>query len=107
MTISRRRLAHLAASAALAGAARSLGASPEKTPASGPAVKTAGIRLIPIEGGKYKVWTKKVGAGKVKVLTLHGGPGFGHEYFECFEDFLPPAGIEFYYYDQLGSFYSD
>lgn len=72
-----------------------------------PEVKTAGIRLIPIAGGKYKVWTKKVGAGKIKVLTLHGGPGFTHEYFECFEDFLPQAGIEFYYYDQLGSFYSD
>ena len=24
-----------------------------------------------------------------------------------FEDFLPPAGIEFYYYDQLGSLCSD
>jgi proline iminopeptidase len=57
--------------------------------------------------GKYRVWTKKVGSGKIKVLTLHGGPGATHEYFECFEDFLPPAGIEFYYYDQLGSAYSD
>ena len=57
--------------------------------------------------GKYKVWTKKLGAGKIKVLTLHGGPGITHEYFECFEDFLPQAGIEFYYYDQLGSSYSD
>ena len=69
-------------------------------------VKTAGIRLITVDG-KYKVWTKKVGAGKIKVLTLHGGPGVTHEYFECFEDFLPQAGVEFYYYDQLGSFYSD
>ena len=41
------------------------------------------------------------------MLTLHGGPGVTHEYFECFEDFLPQAGIEFYYYDQLGSAYSD
>jgi len=41
------------------------------------------------------------------MLTLHGGPGFTHEYFECFEDFLPQAGVEFWYYDQLGSFYSD
>src|SRR6476659_3637327 len=73
----------------------------------GSAVKTGGVRLIPIDGGKYKVWTKKVGAGKIKMLTLHGGPGVTHEYFECFEDFLPQAGVEFYYYDQLGSFYSD
>ncbi len=72
-----------------------------------PTVKTAGVRLIPVEGGKYKVWTKKVGRGGLKVLLLHGGPGCTHEYFECFEDFLPKEGIEFYYYDQLGSFYSD
>lgn len=69
-------------------------------------VKTAGIRLIPVDG-KYKVWTKKLGSGPIKMLTLHGGPGVTHEYFECFEDFLPQAGVEFYYYDQLGSIYSD
>ena len=69
--------------------------------------KCAGIRMIPIDGGKYRVWTKRVGAGKIKLLTLHGGPGATHEYLECFEDFLPPAGVEFYYYDQLGSSYSD
>src|SRR5262249_60650238 len=52
-------------------------------------------------------WTKKVGPGAIKLFTLHGGPGFGHEYFECFEDFLPQAGVEFYYYDQLDCHYSD
>lgn len=75
-----------------------------------PGIRTAGIRMLPVMGGKYKVWTKRVGpAGNdgLKVLLLHGGPGFGHEYFECFEDFLPQAGITFYYYDQLGSAYSD
>ena len=81
--------------------------APERAPAApSKEIKTAGIRLIPVDG-KYKVWTKKLGAGKIKVLTLHGGPGMTHEYFECFEDFLPQAGIEFYYYDQLGSHYSD
>lgn len=69
-------------------------------------VKTAGIKMIPIDGG-FRVWTKKVGSGKIKLLLLHGGPGATHEYFECFEDFLPGEGIEFYYYDQLGSHYSD
>ena len=69
-------------------------------------VKTGGIRLIQIDG-RYKVWTKRVGTGPIKMLTLHGGPGATHEYFECFEDFLPQQGIEFYYYDQLGSAYSD
>lgn len=57
--------------------------------------------------GKYHVWTKKIGDGKIKVLLLHGGPGFSHDYFECFEDFLPAQGIEFYYYDQLGCGNSD
>ena len=73
-------------------------------------VKSAGIRMIPVVGGKYKVWTKRVGPpgdSGIKVLLLHGGPGFGHEVYECFEDFLPQAGITFYYYDQLGSSYSD
>ena len=38
---------------------------------------------------------------------LHGGPGATHEYFEAFDSYLPGAGIEYYYYDQLGSAYSD
>jgi len=69
-------------------------------------VQTGGIKMITV-AGKYKVWTKKIGDGKIKVLLLHGGPGFSHDYFECFESFLPKDGIEFYYYDQLGSGYSD
>lgn len=69
-------------------------------------VRIAGIKMITV-GGKHNVWTKKVGNGAIKVLLLHGGPGATHEYFECFEDFLPQAGIEFYYYDQLGVGNSD
>ncbi|HQU53077.1 MAG TPA: proline iminopeptidase-family hydrolase, partial [Saprospiraceae bacterium] len=42
-----------------------------------------------------------------KVLTLHGGPGATHEYFECIQSFFPREGIEFFYYDQLGSGNSD
>ncbi len=69
-------------------------------------VKTGGSKMIQVDG-KYHVWTKKIGTGKIKVLLLHGGPGFTHDYFECFEDFLPKEGIEFYYYDQLGTGNSD
>jgi proline iminopeptidase len=69
-------------------------------------VRTGGSRMIQIDGG-YLVWTKKVGDAPIKVLLLHGGPGLDHSYFECFEDFLPPNGIEFYYYDQLDSTNSD
>lgn len=69
-------------------------------------IKTGGNRMISVDG-KYKVWTKKVGNGKIKVLLLHGGPGFSHDYMECFEDFLPKEGMEIYYYDQLGCGNSD
>jgi proline iminopeptidase len=41
------------------------------------------------------------------VLLLHGGPGASHEYLEAMESFLPQAGIEMYYYDQLGCNNSD
>lgn len=56
---------------------------------------------------RFRVWTKRIGRGSTKVLLLHGGPGLGHTYLECFEDFLPPEGIELYYYDQLGCGFSD
>ena len=70
-------------------------------------IRTAGIRMIPVMGGRYKVWTKRMGAGPLKVLLLHGGPGFTHQYLEAMESFLPEAGIEMYYYDQLGCGNSD
>ncbi|MCI0751445.1 MAG: proline iminopeptidase-family hydrolase [Flammeovirgaceae bacterium] len=71
-------------------------------------VKSGGIRMIPIHDGKYKVWTKRVGNNPtMKVLLLHGGPSATHEYFESFDSFFPQEGIEYYYYDQLGSYYSD
>ena len=58
--------------------------------------------------GPFKVWTKRVGNNpRIKLLLLHGGPGFPHEYFEAFDDYLPNEGIEYLYYDQLGSYYSD
>jgi proline iminopeptidase len=73
-------------------------------------VQTGNIQLVPIETpiGKFKVWTKRVGDNPtMKVLLLHGGPACTHEYFECFENFFPQENIEFYYYDQLGAYYSD
>jgi len=73
-------------------------------------VLSGGVRLIPVEtpSGTFRVWTKRVGNHpSMKVLLLHGGPGATHEYLEAFDSFLPAAGIEYYYYDQLGSYYSD
>ena len=70
-------------------------------------IRIGGIRMVAVAGGKYKVWTKKIGSGPIKVLLLHGGPGFPHDYLEAMESFLPQAGIEMYYYDQLGVGNSD
>jgi proline iminopeptidase len=69
-----------------------------------------GVRRIPIATphGTFKVWTKRVGNNpRIKLLLLHGGPGCTHEYFEACDSYLPAAGVEYYYYDQLGSYYSD
>jgi len=73
-------------------------------------VLSGGVKMIPIATpkGTFHVWTKRVGNNpKVKVLLLHGGPAADHEYMEAFDSYFPKAGIEFYYYDQLGSFFSD
>ena len=73
-------------------------------------VKTGGVKVISIETpkGKFNVWTKSFGNNpKTKLLLLNGGPGATHEYFECFESFLPAEGFEIIYYDQLGCGISD
>jgi proline iminopeptidase len=69
-----------------------------------------GARMIPVTTpvGDFRVWTKRVGSNPdLTVLLLHGGPGATHEYLETCDGYLPAAGIEYYFYDQLGSFYSD
>jgi proline iminopeptidase len=71
---------------------------------------SGGARMIPVRtpAGEFRVWTKRVGNNPdLKVLLLHGGPGATHEYLEACDSFLPAAGIEYYYYDQLGSGRSD
>lgn len=108
----------------LAAAVASLSCAGSSAPASGDAaahagwfdntgrsdVLSGGVRMIPISTpkGTFRVWTKRVGNNPtIKVLLLHGGPGFTHEYFEAADSYFPGAGIEYYYYDQLGSYYSD
>ena len=69
-----------------------------------------GCRRITIQtpAGPFQVWTRRFGNNpRIKLLLLHGGPGFTHEYFEPCDTWLPEAGIEYYYYDQLGSYFSD
>ena len=73
-------------------------------------IKNGGVKMVAINTpkGTFNVWTKRIGNNpKTKVLLLNGGPGMSHEYFECFESFFPKEGIEFIYYDQLGTGFSD
>jgi proline iminopeptidase len=73
-------------------------------------VLSGGVKMIDINtpAGDFKVWTKRVGNNpRIKVLLLHGGPGATHELWECLDSYFPAEGIEYYYYDQLGSYYSD
>src|SRR5262245_41986027 len=68
-------------------------------------VQMAGIKMIPVKtpAGEFRVWTKRFGNNpRIKVLLLHGGPAFTHQYMEVFESFFPREGFEFYEYDQLG-----
>jgi proline iminopeptidase len=69
-----------------------------------------GARRIPVSTpkGEFKVWVKRIGNNPgLRVLLLHGGPGMTHEYLEACDSYLPGAGVEYYYYDQLGSGFSD
>jgi proline iminopeptidase len=69
-----------------------------------------GARRIPVDTpkGTFHVWVKRIGNNpRLRVLLLHGGPGSTHEYLEACDSFLPAAEVEYYYYDQLGSGFSD
>jgi proline-specific peptidase len=63
---------------------------------------------IPFKG--YNVWYRIVGEreepGKYPLLTLHGGPGFCHDYLESL-DAMAQTGRRVIYYDQLGCGNSD
>jgi proline iminopeptidase len=71
---------------------------------------SGGARRIPVNtsAGEYQVWVKRIGNNpRLRLLLLHGGPGMTHEYLEACDSYLPAAGVEYYYYDQLGSGFSD
>lgn len=73
-------------------------------------VLSGGVRMLPVTtpAGTHRVWTKRTGNNPAtKLLLLHGGPGATHEYLLAFDSFLPGAGVEYHYYDQLGSGWSD
>jgi proline iminopeptidase len=68
--------------------------------------KLEGAEFVQLDNG-FRVWTKRIGTGPIKILTLHGGPGHTHEYLECIEEFFPKDQFQIIFYDQLGSYYSD
>jgi proline iminopeptidase len=91
-----------------------IGSSPSLSPSYQPdTAKNSGtlphcIEYIPLDIG-FQVWTQRIGTGPKKMLLLHGGPGFSHEYLESFSknNNLPLDQYEIIFYDQLGSFNSD
>src|SRR5690349_11744040 len=68
--------------------------------------KLEGAEFVQLNNG-FHVWTKRIGQGPITILTLHGGPGCTHEYFECFEQFFSKEHYQIIFYDQLGSYHSD
>lgn len=59
---------------------------------------------ISVEQG-YQIWYSQVGNGGIPLLTLHGGPGAGHDYLEPLENLAAERPVIFY--DQLGCGKSD
>lgn len=58
---------------------------------------------IAVDG--HRVWYARVGEGGIPLLTLHGGPGAGHDYLESLEGLAEDREVIFY--DQLGCGQSD
>lgn len=85
----------------------SLQAQPSKDSTYYSKISAPGTKMIPVYNGKYKVFTQKMGTGNIHLLLLHGGPENTHEYFENFPQELWQSGISVYFYDQLGSYFSD
>ena len=116
-----KRLRAFLASASLIGLlaafAPALAGPPAKAPPASyydnsgyPDALAGGVRMIPVTtaDGTFRVWTKRIGNNpRIKVLLLTGGPGASHAYLEAFDSFFPGQGIQYYYYDQLGTGHSD
>lgn len=59
---------------------------------------------VRVERG-YRVWYRRVGSGGIPLLTLHGGPGAGHDSLKPLEGLATERPVVFY--DQLGCGRSD
>lgn len=63
-------------------------------------------KLVPLKSG-FHIWTRRVGSGPTPIILVHGGPGMSHEYLDCFIQEFDLNKYSLYFYDQLGSYYSD
>lgn len=59
---------------------------------------------IKVELG-HEIWYRRIGNGGIPLLTLHGGPGAGHDYLESLGGLAEDRPVIFY--DQLGCGKSD
>ncbi|KAK0447861.1 Alpha/Beta hydrolase protein [Desarmillaria tabescens] len=68
--------------------------------------ETTGTVDFTVGPNSYKTWYKVLGdlnCGKVPLVTLHGGPGFTHEYMLVHKEITETTGIPVVLYDQLGN----
>ena len=72
-------------------------------------VLSGGVKLIPISTpkGTFKVWTKRVERQSDDQGPAPARWARPRRYFESADSWFPGSGVEYYYYDQLGSYYSD
>ncbi|KAK0237045.1 Alpha/Beta hydrolase protein [Armillaria nabsnona] len=69
-------------------------------------LETTGTVDFKVGSKVYKTWYKVLGDlkyGKVPLVTLHGGPGFTHEYMLVHKEITQTSGIPVVFYDQLGN----
>ncbi|KAK0216162.1 Alpha/Beta hydrolase protein [Armillaria fumosa] len=68
--------------------------------------ETTGTINFKVDSKVYQTWYKVLGdldCGKVPLVTLHGGPGFTHEYMLVHKEIAETSGIAVVFYDQLGN----
>ncbi|KAG7447365.1 proline-specific peptidase [Guyanagaster necrorhizus] len=69
-------------------------------------LETTGTADFKVGDETYQTWYKIVGdlkSGKPPLVTLHGGPGFTHEYMLVHKALTESAGIPIVAYDQIGN----
>ncbi|KAK0236961.1 hypothetical protein EDD85DRAFT_593417 [Armillaria nabsnona] len=69
-------------------------------------LSTTGTADFKVRSETHQTWYKVIGdlkSGKTPLVTLHGGPGFTHEYILVYKALTESAGIPIVAYDQIGN----